>query len=86
MHACKKSVKSFYRDELRDAIKEHFWRKKVLKVHFMNHILAIRKEDGDFLNTGDVLDIANGWHRCGIEAGRDVVPKFVYTLQRRVRQ
>ena len=50
----------------------------MLKVHFMNHILAIRKEDGDFLNTGDVLDIANGWHRCGIEAGRDVVPKFVH--------
>lgn len=53
--------------------KEHLWKKGELKVHFMTDIKGCRKEDGNFLSTGDVLDIANDWHRCG----QEIVPKFV---------
>ena len=36
------------------------------------------KNDSDhYIRKEEILHIANEWHRCGVEAGRDVVPKFV---------
>ena len=55
------------------------WKKKELKVEFLNmdDIPTFRKEDGDPFSSESVLKIANEWHGAGIEQGCDVVPKFI---------
>ena len=61
-------------DELFYVEKKHLWKKKELKVHFINPMLTCPKKNG---TPADVIEIANDWHRSGTQAGRDVVPKFV---------
>ena len=51
---------------------------KELKVRFLDdEIPGWRNEKREWINKGDILKIANEWHECGVNAGKDVVPKFV---------
>ena len=53
------------------------WNQKEINVHFTNKILAWRNEKGNFISPEEILSIANEWHQCGIDAGKDVVPMFI---------
>ena len=63
--------------ELWAADTSFLWNQKEINVRFMNKILAWRNEEGNFISTKEILSIANEWHECGIDAGKNVVPWFI---------
>ena len=57
---------------------KHLWPpKKKLKVRFLDEIPGWRNERRGWINEDDILKIANEWHDCGVDAGKDVVPEFM---------
>lgn len=51
---------------------------KKLKVRFKDRRIPPWYNDRcHYIHEDEILEIANEWHQCGVNAGKDVVPEFV---------
>ncbi|CAI8037291.1 hypothetical protein GBAR_LOCUS20843 [Geodia barretti] len=66
-------------DELWVLTDEDLWLAgKTLKVSFLDDRIPAWPNDGrGHITEEEILKIANEWHQCGVEQGKDVVPEFV---------
>ena len=66
-------------DELWVLTDEDLWLAgKTLKVRFLDDRIPAWPNDGrGHITEEEILKIANEWHQCGVEQGKDVVPEFV---------
>ncbi|CAI8044530.1 hypothetical protein GBAR_LOCUS24692 [Geodia barretti] len=66
-------------DELWVLTDEDLWLVgKTLKVRFLDDRIPAWPNDGrGHITEEEILKIANEWHQCGVEQGKDVVPEFV---------